>query len=310
MSDIRSRLRESLVPAVPAPFDADGHVAMKAQEAYAEWMAGQRIAGVAVWAHTGRGLRLAPDARRAVLASWRAAMPGRLVIAGVGGDDLAQMIMDAASTGADALMAFPPTALRSLPSGEQRKHIVDYYRRIESVGLPVIAFYLYEAAGGISFDDATLSEILSLPGVAGIKIATLDSIVTYQRVVRAARAVRPDTIIITGEDRFLGYSLMMGADAALIGMAAAATAVQADLLDAWYSHDHARFHSLASIVDAFAAEAFADPVEGYIQRLLWILASDGVIPAEAAHDPWVPPLPAGARERVDQALMRLMEAAG
>ena len=41
----------------------------------------------------------------------------------------------------------------------------------------------------------------------------------------------PDKLLITGEDRFLGYSLMMGARAALIGMGAALTDIQAQLLE-------------------------------------------------------------------------------
>ncbi len=52
-------LHDVLIPAVPVPFDAQGKIDAPAQERYARWMAQQPIAGVAVGAHTGRGLRLA-----------------------------------------------------------------------------------------------------------------------------------------------------------------------------------------------------------------------------------------------------------
>ena len=46
----------ALIPAVPVPFDALGKIDALAQQRYAEWMARQPVKGVAVWAHTGRGL--------------------------------------------------------------------------------------------------------------------------------------------------------------------------------------------------------------------------------------------------------------
>ena len=67
MNPLVARLEGGLVPAVPVPFDGS-RLAEDAQQAYARWMAGQDVAGVAVWAHTGRGPHLDPKARKAVLA--------------------------------------------------------------------------------------------------------------------------------------------------------------------------------------------------------------------------------------------------
>jgi 4-hydroxy-tetrahydrodipicolinate synthase len=39
-------------------------------------------------------------------------------------------------------------------------------------------------------------------------------------------------------------------------------------------------------------------MEGYIRRMLWALAADGVIPDDACDDPWGPQLPAAEREAV------------
>ena len=46
-----------------------------------------------------------------------------------------------------------------------------------SVGLPLILFYLYEAAGGVSYSPELLDELLTSPQVIGIKMATLDSVI-------------------------------------------------------------------------------------------------------------------------------------
>src|SRR5207247_2038443 len=143
------RLEWGLLPAVPVPFRGRA-LAEDAQRAYARWMARQPVAGVAVWAHTGRGPHLSADER---------------------------------------------------------------------------------------------------PRVIGIKVATLDSAVTFQRIAALARA-HPGKLLITGEDRFLGYSVLLGARAALIGMGAALTDLQAELLAAYARRDFATFLSLTSLCDA------------------------------------------------------------
>jgi 4-hydroxy-tetrahydrodipicolinate synthase len=261
-------------------------LAEDAQRAYARWMAAQTIAGVAVWAHTGRGPRLAPEQRRVVLAAWRAALPDKVIVAGA---DSVGMARDAKLGGAEALLAFP-----------RRDNPVAHHEALAQE-LPVIAFYLYEAAGGVSYDDATLHRILSLPGVIGIKVATLDSVMTFQRIAALMRE-HPEKLLVTGEDRFLGYSLLMGARAALIGMGAALTDLQAALLRAFADRDDRAFLRLSAQVDLFAQTTFVAPMEGYIRRMLWALAADGVIPDDACDDPWGPALPTAEREAVRRAV--------
>jgi 4-hydroxy-tetrahydrodipicolinate synthase len=170
----------------------------------------------------------------------------------------------------------------------------------------VIAFYLYEAAGGVAYDDATLHAILELPRVVGVKVATLDSVVTFQRIAALARA-HPGKLLITGEDRFLGYSVLLGARAALIGMGAALTDLPARLLTAYRERDFGTFLSLTSVLDAFGSTMFAAPVDGYVQRMLWALAADGVIPQEACDDPWGPALDAAERDAVREAVREARE---
>src|SRR5262245_48052961 len=79
------QLAGRLFPAVPVPFRRDGAVHSAALDRYIAWMAGQSIGGVAVWAHTGRGLRLDEPLADRVLGAWRRALPAdRCVIAAAG----------------------------------------------------------------------------------------------------------------------------------------------------------------------------------------------------------------------------------
>lgn len=285
MSELFSRLEWGLIPAVPAPFRGDA-LDLAAQRRYAEWMAAQPVAGVAVWAHTGRGPHLSTEQRRDVLSCWREALPDRLIVAGA--RDVG-MAIQARRGHADLLLAFP-----------QRDDPVAYHRRI-SGELPTLAFYLYEAAGGVAYDDATLDAILALPGVVGIKVATLDSVMTFQRIA-ALMARHPDKLLVTGEDRFLGYSLMLGARAALIGMGAALTDLQAELLRAYRDRAWERFLHLSRACDAFAQVTFVPPMEGYIKRMLWAAAAEGALPPDACDDPWGPSLSAEERATVERAV--------
>ena len=284
-AELVARLRHGLVPAVPVPFQGTT-IHEAAQRAYARWMAAQPIAGVAIWAHTGRGTHLSGEQRRIVLETWREALADRVLIAGA--RDIT-MAIEARRGRADAILAFP-----------QRDDAVAYHTRL-SRELPVIAFYLYEAAGGVGYDDATLDAILALPAVIGIKVATLDSVMTFQRIAALMRR-HPGKLLITGEDRFLGYSLMLGAEAALVGMGAALPDLQARLLHAAAAQDWSSVVALSAVLDRFSQATFTEPMDGYIRRMLWAAAADGALPFDACDDPWGPPLDAGEQATVSNAV--------
>jgi 4-hydroxy-tetrahydrodipicolinate synthase len=309
------QLRGSLIPAVPVPFTTAGVIHTLAHERYVAWMVSQSIGGVAAWAHTGRGLRLSDDERAFVLAAWRKALPApRFLIAAAGcsrqSAEPGQMIMtaramarQASDLGADALLVHPPAAFRDRPDLE--KLVLDYHAAVAEAGLPLILFYLYEAAGGVSYGSEVLGQLLARPEVLGIKLATLDSVMTFQDVARLIQRQAPDKVLITGEDRFFGYSLMCGAEAALVGMGAACTALQSRLMKSHQEGRSYEFMKFSRIVDDLAQHTFLAPMEGYIQRMLWCLVHQGVIPAEAAHDPWGPRLDAAEFEAIGECVRRI-----
>ena len=298
-----------------------------AQRDYAQWMAAQPIGGVAIWAHTGRGLLLSAAQRADVLEDWRRAVgEGVLVIAGCGvaaeGGPLPtapaarteaviertrDMALQAASGGADAILVHPPGALAGLPDHPAR--VVAMHEAVGELGLPLIAFLLYARASGLEYDHELVRALLRLPSVVGIKVATLDSVMRFQDVAAAMRRDHPDRLLITGEDRFLGYSLQLGAHAALVGMGAACTGVQAELVRAACTDDAERFLTLARACDQFGAATFVAPMEGYVRRMLWALHAGGVMPEEACHDPFGPPLDADDRARVIKAVRAMQSVA-
>jgi len=303
--ELKATLAGGLIPAVPVTFDREHRFHERAHEAYVSYISSQPIAGVAVWAHTGRGLLLDEETAQRVMRQWRAAVDKPL-IAGVGarnkdapeatGATIA-MASAAADCGADALLVYAPSWLKD--HAQRDSLIVEHHERLAQLGLPLVLFYLYEAAGGISYSRSVLDELLTLPNVIGIKMATLDSVMTYQDVATHIQTRHPDKLLITGEDRFLGYSLRRGAKAALIGMGAVCSDLQAELIAAHFAGNAERFLELSDLVDRLAEVLFIDPMEGYIGRILYALASLGVIPGEAANDPWGPALTAPELENID-----------
>lgn len=312
--ELRAKLEGALIPAVPVPFDREENYRPEDEEKLVQYHAASPAHGVAVWVHTGRGLLLPPEVREAVFKRWRAGLrPDQFLIAGIGcptpaGAPLSESLSDetyigralelakeAKDLGADGFLVYAPTKFRGRP--EQDDKIIEYHEAIASVGVPLLLFYLYEAAGGISYSLDLIDRLLGIEGVAGIKVATLDSVMTFQDVAERLRQSAPEVALLTGEDRFLGYTVMRGAVGALIGMGAVQPALQSELLASWREKRFARFTTLSNALDRFAETTFIDPMEGYIGRILIALARDGVIAEEAAHDPWGSVL---SREQVDR----------
>jgi 4-hydroxy-tetrahydrodipicolinate synthase len=354
----RQRLDGAFFPAVLVPFTDHRDIDNAAHQAYTSYLSAQPISGVAVWAHTGRGLKLNARQRQEVLTLWKQSLgKDKIIIAGVGSPPeiatrdeyisrAVNMAAEAAAFGADALLVHPPilyrgaaesqamqvegnrivnraatsgasaaagrspasTRLARQPTVEdQEEAIFEYHQKIASTGLPLVLFYLYEAAGGIRYSPRLLRRLFSMPQVVGIKMATLDSVMAFQDVAHMVTEEFPEKILITGEDRFFGYSLMCGARAALVGMGSVCVRLQRSLLQSYLAHDAPRFIELSDLVDALGQALFVHPMEGYIRRLLWTLVHLKVLPPDAAHDPWGPELDPFENEALVKVLEQLGE---
>ncbi|MEV5963215.1 dihydrodipicolinate synthase family protein [Kribbella sp. NPDC051952] len=307
MHALIEKLRGTVLPAVVTPMDSEGVVAYDALSAYAGALTAAPIGGIAVWAHTGRGLYLSASDRSKVLETWRSATDVPIV-AGVGvprsqsaqtlqeaADATVAMALQAAAGGADAVMVYPLAALGDLPDGDAQA-VALHERVAAESGLPLVGFYLHGEAGGYPYSPALIRDLLGLDSMLGVKTATLDRAIGCQDAIWAGRGT--GKLLITGEDRMYGPSFMWGADTALVGIAAAQVALSADVLAAWTAGDHSGFLTASERLDRFAAATFYAPIEGYVQRMLWAAVWEGLLPEEASYDPYGPSLPPGERDVV------------
>ncbi len=309
--------RGGVIPAVPVPFRDDASIDEESLDRYVQWMAAQRVPAVAVGVHTGRGLHLSEEQRELVLRAWQGG--GHELVVGVGVPvscimpssqsqltervirETVEMAEWACREGACAVLVYPPSAFHDLPETEERA--IALHEAVAQVGVPTIVFYLYEDAGGIDYSDAALDRLLAVDGVIGIKLATLDRPTRFEEVSILVHQ-HDGRMCITGEDRFYGTSIVMGADTALIGMAAACTDLMVELFDGHGAEDGERFAVLSSAIDRFADTTFGTPVDGYVQRMVWALEAEGVI-ARAGRDPFGPVVDPTDRERVRAAVTAL-----
>ncbi|MGW0479615.1 dihydrodipicolinate synthase family protein [Nonomuraea sp. NPDC003214] len=285
---LRDRLHGTLIAAAATPMTATGEVDPDVVTRYLAGLVEDGAGALAVLAHTGRGPYLPPATRATVIE--RAVATGVPVLVGVGGgparDDPGEQARVAAALGAAGVLVFP----------EEGDRLARHEHVWRAARLPMIAFDLYTRP----CPPGTLRDLLAHPGVAGLKTALLSDAMGCQLAIALTRDA--DRLAITGEDRMFGPSLLWGAQAALVGIAAAHVGLTAAVLRAFEGTDLRAFHEASARLDRLAAATFTAPMEGYVQRMLWLAAAEGRIPAAHAADPYGPPLPGGERAAVLGAL--------
>jgi 4-hydroxy-tetrahydrodipicolinate synthase len=304
-------LRGGVVAAALTPFRSDGSVGRAAANRYITAIRDGGVRGLAVGAHTGRGAQL-PASELAWLVEEYASASGLPVVAGLGvagagagspaagsDDDLLRLGERLAAAGATALLVNPPP-------GASQKQIVGLHERLGGeLGIPLVAFVLYERASGCQYDAETVAELVALPWVDGVKLALLNDAMVCQDLIAVVRGQAPETLVFTGEDRMYGPSLMWGADAALVGIAAALPELTVAVLDAWNRKDFAAFVAASARLDTLAGLTFREPMEGYVQRMAWAAEWQGILPGELANDPFGPACDPSEREALRAALSEL-----
>lgn len=282
--------RHRVTAAMLTPFDVTGRPVVDAAGPYAASLVRDGVGALAVGAHTGRGTLLPDDVRRRLVGVVRGAVDVP-VVAGIGlgqrdydtpstvERSLADAGAELAAAGADALLVYP------VPSAAHPDIAALHTALARASGLPVIAFVLYERASGHRYSTDLCRRLAATDGVLGIKLAVLDDAVACQDILTACRAEASDTVLFTGEDRMFGPSLLWGADAALVGIAAAVPKVTTEVLDAWTQHRYADFVKTSRRLDTLAALVFRSPVDSYVRRMAWLAGWEGRLPKALCHDP-------------------------
>ena len=163
--------------------------------------------------------------------------------------------------------------------------VYDSHKAIaDAVSIPLIAFQLQDALGGVEFDLPTLTRLFEIPQVVAIKEAAFDA-KKYLEIVRHLRSLPREITILTGNDNFILESFVLGADGALIGFGTLATDLQVKMYHAWTRGDRETAFALGRRVQKLADIIFAAPVRDYRVRTKEALVMQGVIPRATVRRP-------------------------
>jgi 4-hydroxy-tetrahydrodipicolinate synthase len=274
-----------VVPAVILPMGPDYEPDYSAFARYLEWIIAEKAAALAVNMDTGEGPQLNPAERRIAVESAVQVAGGRVpVLAGVMGGttkDAAALAGVYKEAGADGLVVFPNAAFRNEPLDPLIPY--SYHKAIaEAAGLPIVLFQLAPVFGGVNFSREVLLKLLEIPEVVAIKEASFDAAYfsyTRQTLEMSGR----DITLLTGNDRFITESFLLGAQGALLGFCAIGCRMVAEMLSTFQNGQPAEAAAMRHRVQGFADFIYKDPVLDYRVRCKAALAQLGVIDRSRIH---------------------------
>jgi len=270
---------KGIIPAAVLPMNADYEPQYKAFANYVNWLIAEKAVAIAVNMDTGEGPQLNSAERRKAVEVAVEAAGGRCgIVAGVMGAttrdavEIARMYKEA---GADGLVVFPNAAFRNEPLDPRIPY--EYHRSIaDAANMPVILFQLAPVFGGVNYSRETILRLIDIPQVVAIKEASFDAkyfAYTKQVLDEADRRIT----LLTGNDRFITESFLLGAEGALLGFCAIGCGMAADMLNKFKQGRWQEGVAMRGRVQGFADFIYKDPVLDYRARCKVALAHVGVI---------------------------------
>lgn len=194
-----------ILPALLTAFDENG-VDTRTTGKLVDKLLCAGVNGLYVGGSSGEMVLQSVCERKALLECVMESSAGRgAVIAHIGAlstADTVELAKHAKTAGADAVSSVTPLYYKY-----SFREVKEYYARIADASeLPVI-IYNIPALTGMTLNSAQLGEILSIPGVAGMKFTSSDF---YQ--LERLRTDFPDHVFYNGSDEMLLSGLAAGAD--------------------------------------------------------------------------------------------------
>ena len=269
---------EGIIPACVVTFDADGKFDEAQYRRYLQWLLPQGPVALAINADTGEGPHLWPHEREAVLRVAVEEAGSVPVIAGLSATFTEQAVEEgkrARDAGAQGLLMFPIPAYQGTPLDPAIP--VAYHEAVaRGVGLPMVAFQLQPALGGVIFSEETLRRIAEIDLVVALKEASFDARL-YLLTRRLMENLPRRIALLTGNDNFIFESFVMGAEGALIGFGTLATAEQVEMYRLTREEKWEEARRIWERIMPLEEAVYAQPVRDYRARTKVALKELGVI---------------------------------
>lgn len=269
------------------PFDESGALDRKSLEQIAEHFVNQRgVAGLVSCARIGEGPLLTADEKREVyrIAGEAAQRAGRIHIATISPqstDEGIELLRKLEGMPVDAAMIFPPLlfAWGKVESELKTQFFDDLARGSE---MPLILFQVPVA--NYWYDPETICRISQIDRVVALKEASFN-INLFTETMRQLKRLDSKMHVLTGNDRFVGESYMLGAKGALIGVANLATDQWAALDQAGRAGDFRQAMAIQEQLEDLKELVFAEPIVDAVARIKTILRHQGLIKSDVVRRP-------------------------
>jgi 4-hydroxy-tetrahydrodipicolinate synthase len=278
-----------IVPACVLTLDADGRFDEPAYRRYLQWLLPQGPVALAINADTGEGPHLWPHERERVLRVAVEEAGDVPIIAGLSAQFTEQAVEEAKraeGAGARGLLVFPIPAYQGTPLDPAIP--VAYHEAIaRGCGLPMVAFQLQPALGGVIFNEETLRRIAAIDSVVALKEASFDARL-YLLTRRMIESLPRPIDLLTGDDNFIYESFVLGAEGALIGFGTLATGLQVEMYGLTRQGRWEEARAIWERILPLEEAVYGTPVRDYRARTKVALRELGVIESTVMRPPLLP----------------------
>jgi len=209
---------KGIFPALTTPFNSDESVSVAAIRENIQLYNQTKIAGYVALGSTGESVMLSRDEADTVLATVReAASPGKVLIAGTGAESTAETIARtkrAAALGYQFALVKTPYYYKPVYRAET---YIRHYRAVADASPIPVLLYSVPQFTGITLETLEIVALSAHPNIVGIK----DSSGNIQRVGEIVAATSPDFAVLTGGSAVIYPALAVGAQGAILALAAA-----------------------------------------------------------------------------------------
>ncbi|SFU46201.1 4-hydroxy-tetrahydrodipicolinate synthase [Methylobacterium sp. 174MFSha1.1] len=205
------------------------------------------------------------------------------------------------AAGADGLLVFPPN---SWALGHDPECVVLHHRTVaDATGLPLMLYGAPVGAGAMAYDAATLRRLAGLEQVVAIKEGSWE-VAQYEANLRLLTSLRADFKVLGSGDEHLLTSYIIGSTGSQVSLAAVVPDLVVALWNAADAGDWGAARQCHEALYPLAVAIYRDAPGGRATaRIKHALHHLGAIPDPRLRPPQ-PPLDAGERKRVEEALRR------
>ncbi len=286
MEDSKKLFRGLFVPHV-TPFSESGKVDLDSLERLTSHLAAQRgVSGLVSCARIGEGPVLSPEEKQRVYrmvggVCRKAELIHIATISPQSTDEAIELVRELERLPVDAVMIFPPLLFAWGKVGGDFKYRFFEDITVES-GLPLVLFQIPVAS--YWYDPETICRIARLEKIIAFKEASFN-ITLFTETLRQLDRENAKMEVLTGNDRFVAQSYMLGAKGALIGVSNLATAKWGAMDLAGQAGEYQRAMALQEELRDLKELVFAEPIVEAVARIKTILKHRGLIKSDGVRRP-------------------------